>query len=92
MYTVDETASCPRTRFSEAVTTVLYYSFEKKKRNTLISTKNSLRCPLKGQSDAIFESQFFSSFKLAWATDQWVFRFWFRFRRDIRIFPNLRAE
>ena len=69
-----------------------YYSFEKKKRNTLISTKNSLRCPLKGQSDAIFESQFFSSFKLAWATDQWVFRFWFRFRRDIRIFPNLRAE
>ena len=27
---------------------------------------------LKGQSNEIFDPQFFSSFKLAWATDQWV--------------------
>ena len=28
--------------------------------------------PLKGQSNEIFDPQFFSSFKLVWATYQWV--------------------
>ena len=27
---------------------------------------------LKGQSNEIFDQKFFSSFELAWATDQWV--------------------
>ena len=30
---------------------------------------------LNGQSNKIFDCQFFSSFKPAWATDQWVYIF-----------------
>ena len=32
---------------------------------------------LKGQSNEIFDPQFFSSFEPAWATDQWVKTVWF---------------
>ena len=37
----------------------------------------------KGQSNEIFDPQYFSSFEPAWATDQWVkyFRIWFSFHR-----------
>ena len=40
----------------------------------------------KGQSNEIFDPQYFSSFEPAWATDQWVkyFRIWFSFRREIQ--------
>ena len=44
-------------------------------------------CSLNGQSNEIFDLQFFSSFELVWATDQKVkiFSFLVSFRRDIQI-------
>ena len=47
--------------------------------------------PLKGQSNEIFDTQFFSSFQPAWATYQWVKIISFSFSRDIRIFSKFRA-
>ena len=38
----------------------------------IIFSKIHRRFPLKGQSNEIFDLQFFSSFEPAWATDQWV--------------------
>ena len=54
------------------------------------NSKLNVLMDLKGQSNEIFDPHFFSSFEPVWATDQWVkiFLFWFRFCRDIYIFPE----